>query len=574
MKNFYRIFCCVLLLPVFDSSIVYAQSYSAKNMVASVHPLATQSGVNAFENGGNAVDAAIATALTLGVVDGFNSGIGGGCFILIRTPDGTLHCIDGREMAPAKAHRDMYIRDGKADPNLSQVGPLAVGTPGALAAYAEAVEQYGRLDLEKVITPAAEIAENGFEIDANYAGRLRSVARYFRRFEGSGDIFLNQQGQAHPTGHTLVQKDLAETYRQIASKGTEHFYKGEVATKIGNWMEKNGGVLRASDFANYTTKRREPIKTTYREYTIVGFPPPSSGGTHVAQILNILEQFDLAKLYQQDKGKFYHVVVEAMKLAFADRAYWLGDSDFADVPKGLVDQEYAKKLAARINFEKALDVQEHSVPPNAETNLFGKHTTHLTAVDKEGYWVAITTTLNTTYGSKVVVPGTGVMLNNQMDDFAIAPGVPNAFGLIGNEANSVQPGKRPLSSMSPTIIFKDGKPIMTVGAAGGPKIITQVVWAIIRHLDLKQPLQTAVGSPRLHHQWRPNTVMVESSMPFGEIAPLLNKGHRFTAVGAAGVTQAIVFDQANDRFVGVSDPRIPGKALGQGSDTPGLGSDN
>ena len=574
MPNFRVLICFFVSLATCNSAQVFAQSYSTKNMVASVHPLATDAGVKAFENGGNAVDAAIATALTLGVVDGFNSGIGGGCFILIRTPEGELYCIDGREMAPAKAHRDMYIRNGKANPQLSQVGPLAVGTPGALAAYAEALDRFGKLDLPRVIRPAADIAENGFKIDANYARRLRSVSRYFKRYEGSGKIFLDANGRPFQQGQILVQKDLANTYRQIAEQGTGYFYKGEIAAKIGRWMEENGGVLAASDFGKYTTKKREPIVTTYREYTIVGFPPPSSGGTHVAQILNILEQFDLAKLYKEERGEFYHVVVEAMKLAFADRAYWLGDSDFAEVPKGLIEKKYAKQLAAKIKLDQAIKVEKHSIPPNAKTNLFGKHTTHLTAVDSEGYWVALTTTLNTTYGSKVVVPGTGVMLNNQMDDFSIAPGIPNAFGLVGNEANSVQPGKRPLSSMSPTIILKDGKPIMTVGAAGGPKIITQVVWAIIRHLDLKQPLKKAVGSPRLHHQWAPDVVMVERKMPFGDLAPLLSKGHQFSAVSASGVTQAIVYDKENAQFIGISDPRVPGKAAGQDSKKVEMGSGN
>lgn len=539
-----------------------AQSFNEKNMVASVHPLATDAGVKAFEHGGNAVDAAIATALTLGVVDGFNSGIGGGCFILIRTPEGKLFCIDGREMAPAKAHRDMYLQDGKADVQLSQTGPLAVGTPGAMAAYAEALQQFGRLKLNEVMLPAAEIAENGFEIDSNYAARLSSVAGQLKRFDASRQIFLDESGQGFKKGQALVQKDLAETYRQIAKNGSDYFYKGAFAKQVGDWMSENGGVLTTSDFENYHTVGRQPLVTTYRDYTIVGFPPPSSGGVHVAQILNILEQFDLQELYEKDRGSFYHVIVEAMKLAFADRAYWLGDPDFADVPKGLIDKEYAKKLAERINFLEAIKVQEHSIPPDAATRLFEKHTTHLCAVDSEGYWVALTTTLNTTFGSKVVVPGTGVMLNNQMDDFAIAPGVPNAFGLIGNEANSVQPGKRPLSSMSPTVVLKDGKPIMVVGAAGGPKIITQVVWAIVRHLDLKQDLQLAVDSPRLHHQWVPDALMVEHAMPFGEIAELVGKHQVFQISQSGGVTQAIGYDAKNRRFVGVYDSRVSGKAAG------------
>jgi gamma-glutamyltranspeptidase/glutathione hydrolase len=280
----------------------------------------------------------------------------------------------------------------------------------------------------------------------------------------------------------------------------------------------------------------------------------------VAQILNILERFDLKELHDRDPALFVHVVAEAMKLAFADRAYWLGDADFVPVPRGLVDKEYAAKLAARIQLDKAIKVDEHGLPPAHDTNLFGKHTTHIAAADAEGNWVGITATVNTTFGSKVIVPGLGLVLNNEMDDFSIAPGTPNAFGLIGAEANAVAPGKRPLSSMSPTIVLKDGKPVMTVGAAGGPRIITQVLLAIVRRIDLGLPVERAVGDARFHHQWSPDVLYVERKLERKLLSGLAARGHMVES-GGGGVCQAIAVNEQGG-LQGVHDPRVPGKAAG------------
>lgn len=528
-------------------------------VVAAVHPLAVDAGVAAFEQGGNAVDAAIATALTLGVVDNHNSGIGGGCFILIRRADGTVVAIDGREMAPAAATRDMYVRDGKADPELSTTGPLAVGVPGALAAYAHALEKCGKLELARLLLPAAEIAEDGFPIDRVYARKLASQAEQLRKFPGSREALLKPNGSPYREGETLRQPALAKSYRQIAEEGIEWFYQGMFAKQVGEWMQANGGILTAEDFAGYHIVDREPLRTTYRDYQIVGFPPPSSGGVHVAQILNILENFDLPKLLDDDPLTSVHLVAEAMKLAFADRAYWLGDSDFVNVPKGLADKEYARQLADRIDLKRVIDVPTHGMPPAAATNLFGKHTTHIAAADSLGNWVAITATVNTTFGSKVIVPGTGIVLNNEMDDFSSQPGVPNAFGLIGAENNAIAPGKRPLSSMSPTIVLDhDGKPILTVGAAGGPKIITQVLQVLIRSLDYGQDLEGALAAPRIHHQWMPNVLYSESKVPEIYLDGLKQLGHKIEILDAGGVTQAVAQDPSG-RLLGVHDPRVPGK---------------
>jgi len=534
---------------------------AARGMVATVHPRATEAGLESMRRGGNAVDAAVAAALTLGVVDGFNSGIGGGCFIVLRTERGELRAIDGRETAPALATRDMFLRDGLADPSLSQTGPLAVATPGALAAYDLASREYGRLRLADALVAAADLAERGFTLDAHYASRLAAQAEKLAKFEASRDIFLRPDGSPWGQGQILRQPDLARTYRQIASGGLDFFYRGAFARALGQWMIENGGVLRAEDLENYRLVVREPVVSDYRGYTIVGFPPPSSGGVHVAQILNILENFDLRAMYAEDPALFTHIVAQAMKLAFADRAHWLGDPAFTEVPRGLIDDGYARQLAASIDAQRVIEVESHGQPP--EDGAFGlAHTTHIAAADAEGNWVAITATINTTFGSGVVVPGTGVLLNNEMDDFAAAPGTPNAFGLIGAQANAIAPGKRPLSSMSPTIVLRQGRPVLTLGAAGGPRIISQVVLALIHHLDLKTPLEQAVAAPRFHHQWRPDVLYIEGPLDQSLRAALERRGHRIEVMTSSGVTQAIGFDSDRNVFIGVCDPRVPGSAAG------------
>ena len=542
---------------------------SKRSMVATVNPIATDAGVAAMDAGGNAVDAAVAAALTLGVVDGFNSGIGGGCFILIRTADGKIIAIDGREMAPQAATRDMYIRNGKADGKLSQVGALASGVPGALAAFERAVREHGKLEFSQLVSPAADVAEQGFAVSSAYEQALRGQLQRLRKDPGCSSVLLqpaaekNGERQTYSEGDILKQADLARTYRQISQGGIDWFYRGGFARQTAQWMEANGGIITASDFENYKTIMRKPVLSTYRGYEIIGFPPPSSGGVHVAQILNILESFDLKKIYLDDPATFKHVVAEAMKLAFADRAHWLGDPDFVNVPRGLIDKKYAAEMAARIDINKTTRVASHGTPPQIDGDFFGKHTTHVAAADKAGNWVAITSTINTTFGSKVIVPGLGVVMNNEMDDFSISPGTPNAYGLIGGENNAIAAGKRPLSSMSPTIVLKDGQPVMTVGAAGGPKIITQAVWAIVNHLDLGMNVGEAIAAPRVHHQWSPDQLLVEDSLDQKMSKGLTGKGHQLKRSSVVGISQAITYDPETQLFVGAHDPRTPGEARGQ-----------
>lgn len=530
-----------------------------KFAAATVQPLATEAAVNAVKRGGNAVDAAVAAGLTLGVVDGHNSGIGGGCFLVIRAADGTITCIDGREMAPAKASRDMYVINGKLDNEASKTGALASGIPGALRAYDLALKKHGRLSLADLLLPAAEIAEKGFPIDDVYARKLAATAEKLKLFPASAAIFFKADGTLLKKGDMLVQKDLAKTYRAIAQQGIAWFYEGEYAQKAEAWMQAKGGITTAADFANYKAIEREPVRTKYRGYDIVAMPPPSSGGVHVAQILNILEHFPVRHLRASSR---VHLVTEAMKLAFADRAYWLGDPDFVKVPRGLVSADYAKELTAKIDLDHATPVRAHGTPPHWEGDIFGKHTTHLSTADADGNWVALNQTINTAFGSKVIIPGTGVLLNNEMDDFSVLPGVPNAFKLIGAEANSIAAGKRPLSSMSPTLVFKDGQPILTVGAAGGPTIITQTLLLISNIIDQQMEPNAALKEPRFHHQWAPEELKIETTFDASTLSRLEAFGHKLDKSPGFGACQCVMWDAQRRLLVPAHDPRVPGKADG------------
>jgi len=674
-----RVAPALLLIALHFSRLTAAadqSQFATHGMVASVHPLATEAGLNILKSGGNAIDAAVAVGFTLGVVDADNSGIGGGCFMLIRLANGRFVAIDGRETAPAAATRDLFVRNGKVVAELSLSGALASGVPGEVAAFEYALSRFGRKSLRDVLLPAAEIAENGFEISAEYAARLKGEADDMAKFESSRAVFF-KDGRPLQKGEVLKQPELAAMYRGIAGQGSDWFYRGPFARATAKWMQANGGLLTLADFAGYRIKLRDPVTTTYRGFKIVSFGPPSSGGVHVAQMLNMLERFALKEL---DEAMRLHVLAEAMKLAFADRAHWLGDPDFTRVPRGLVSKRYAATLAKRINLDRATAVPAHGEPPRWQrdffqtaavssgsnhdpvagnlplplgggegwgeggsrwpqppwphwistqaipmdrsadlpigstmaekrTELIGKlalrrlggstrpltltlspsegereslgvvaigtgdtavceafdskkHTTHWSVADAEGNWVACTATVNTSFGSKVVIPGTGVVLNNQMDDFSAQPGVANYFGLVGAEANAVAPGKRPLSSMSPTIVLKDGKPIIALGAAGGPKIITAVVLELVAMLDLGFTPEQALAAPRIHNQWSPNELMVERALP-GELKVALEqRGHAVKELKSFATSQIVARSADGKGFVGAADPRAGGNAVG------------
>ncbi|HEY7774334.1 MAG TPA: gamma-glutamyltransferase [Marinagarivorans sp.] len=540
-----------------------------KGAIATVQPLATEAAVAAFERGGNAIDAALAAAFTLGVVDSHNSGIGGGCFIIARLANGKVIAIDGREMAPSKASTDMYLRVSSGekrgqgdtertktvDAKLSKTGALAVGIPGSVQALFDLQAMGGKLSFKAVLEPAADLAEAGFAIDNTLAKRLSAKAGDIALFPATAAVFLNADGSPKRAGQRLIQTDLAASYRHLAKQGPDWFYRGAFAQKTAQWMADNGGIIRADDFARYTTVHRAPIHSQFNGYDIYGFGPPSSGGVHIAQMLNILEGMPLKSLSEQAR---YHLLAETMKLAFIDRAHWLGDADFVAVPRGLIAPAYAAKLRKKIDRNRASEVASHGLPPGASEDFFyqqvNKHTTHLTTADADGNWVAITTTLNTSFGSKVMVPGTGVLLNNQMDDFAAAPGVPNAFGLLGAKANSIAPAKRPLSSMSPTLVMRNNAPVLTLGAAGGPTIISQVMQGLVNYLALDLPLEQAIDTPRIHHQWRPDLLFTELPLGGDVAKALAQKGHSLRAAGDFGGTQAIAYKDG--AFTAVTEPRV------------------
>lgn len=553
MRQFAVLFCLLVCAPsVFAAMEGYAQvSKDGRAAVATVQPRATEAAMAVLDKGGNAIDAAVAAALALGVVDGHNSGIGGGSFAIVRWADGSIEALDGREQAPAKAHRDMFVKDGRVQRALSRTGALASGIPGSVALFDYLMKKGGALPPAQVYAPAIALAEEGFAIDPIFARRLARNKEALAQFQATARVLLNPKGEPWPAGHRLIQKDLAETYRHLAKEGAAYFYRGPFAQAVERWMAGNGGVMTAKDFADYRMLVRKPVRSSYRGYEIVGFGPPSSGGVHVAQILNILQSFDLSGLSDVER---YHVIAEAMKLAFADRAYWLGDPAYTAVPKGLIRPAYAKTLAEKISLRKALVDVEHGTPAGATVDLFDKHTTHIAAADKAGNWVAITTTVNTDFGSKVIIPGTGVIMNNQMDDFSAQPGVPNVYGLVGTEANAIAPGKRPLSSMSPTLVLKQGQPVLTLGAAGGPTIISQVVQAIINRIDLGLDLYDALALPRIHHQWQPPNLFLEPVADDALRQGLEALGHSIKALGPYGSTQAI--ELKDGRFEAVSEPRL------------------
>jgi gamma-glutamyltranspeptidase/glutathione hydrolase len=549
---FFAFFFSVSLSLAADQSGDYAQTSSdGRVAVATVNPYATSIAMEVVARGGNAIDAAIAAAFTLGVVDGHNSGIGGGAFILVRTADGRVLAIDGREMAPAAATRDMFLVDGKADPELSRTGALASGIPGSVAALDKLQKVGGKLQFRDLVLPAADLAEKGFAISPALAERIAGTSEKLAKFPASAAIYLDKNNKPLPAFSMLQQKDLAMTYRAIAKQGPRYFYQGDFAKKTGRWMAANGGLITDKDFANYQIKMRKPIVSEFAGYTLYGFPPPSSGGVHVAQILNILEQFDLEKLAPPER---YHLIAEAMKFAFADRAYWLGDGDFTRVPLSLTDKRYAQMIAKKISLDKTTVNITHGNPDVDIQHLMSKHTTHIAAADKDGNWVAITATVNTSFGSKVVIPGTGVVLNNQMDDFSAQVGIANAFGLVGSDANAVAARKRPLSSMSPTLVFKNNEPVMALGAAGGPTIISQVVQTLLYSLKDSMPVEKAMAQARIHQQWNPNVLFVEAAMPVEIQQALQKKGHELKVWPSMGASQAI---QLRDgKLVPVAEPRV------------------
>ncbi len=543
---------------------------SDRALVVSPHPVVSAAGVEILSKGGNVVDAAVAAAFALAVAQPQSTGIGGGGFLLIRLADGRAFAIDARETAPAAATPDLYTRPGVSG-DASLAGGLAVATPGLVAGLALAQGAHGTLPLARVLEPAIRLAEQGYEVGAYQARFIEEM-----RKRGVGARFpelARIHFQAGPTTARtlLVQPELAGTLRAIAALGPPAFYEGPVAEAIAKAAQEHGGILTAGDLARYRPVVREPLRVRYRGFEMLAFPPPSSGGVTLLEILNVLEGFDLRALGAGSSAAI-HRIAEAMKLAFADRAVYLGDPDFSELPvAALLDPAYAAGLRARINpawwrrapwswgqGERAIRVAGPG--PVAED----AGTAHLSVADAAGNAVAITETINTPYGSLVMVPGTGVLLNNQMDDFATRPGQPNAFGLIAHAgANGVAADKRPLSSMAPLIVLADGKLRFVAGSNGGPRIITTTLLALLNHLEFGMDVAEAVAAPRFHQQWQPDELLLEAGISADVADALDARGHTVKRVDdLGGGVEAIAFDPATGLLSGGVDPRRDGLAAG------------
>ncbi len=542
-------------------------------MVASSSSEAALVGASILAAGGNAIDAAVATSFALSVTQPFSTGLGGGAFILIRSKDGEVVALDCRETAPAAATRDMYVREGVPD-RASVFGPLAVATPGLVSGLALAQERWGTLPLAKVIEPSIQLARTGFAIGPYHARMIARMRQYLvpERFPETARIQFPPPGEEIYVGWHLVQRDLGNTLERIAKEGPAGFYAGSVAQAISEHVQSSGGILTGNDLATYQPKLREAVSGSYRGVEIHSFPPPSSGGVVLLQVLNILEGYD--DLAQRGAGSSasVHLISEAMKLAFADRAAYMGDPDFVDVPVArLISEQYASEQRARINprwFERSPltwgkgERALHVEGPGLEQNDSG--TAHLSVVDQWGNAVAITKTINTPYGSGITVPGTGVVLNNEMDDFAVAPDTPNSYGLVDTTgANAVVAGKRPLSSMTPTILTKDGKVFMVTGSPGGPRIISTTLLTILNVIDYGMNVQQAVSAPRFHHQWIPNKITVEPEFTADVIEGLEERGHTVERSKRHwSSAQSIVIDPNSGIYYGGTDPRTNGLAVG------------
>ena len=526
---------------------------ATQGMVASVDAMATQVGVDILKQGGNAVDAAVAVGYALAVTHPQAGNLGGGGFMLLRTKDGNTTAIDFREMAPAAATRDMFLDDqGNADAKKSLTSHLAPGTPGTVAGFSLALEKYGTMPLNKVVRPAMKLAEEGFVVNDALADDLKTYgSEVIPNHENSKAIFW-KDGEPLKKGDKLVQKNLAKSLEMIAENGPDAFYKGAIADQIAGEMQKNGGLMTKEDLASYKAVERTPISGDYRGYQVFSMPPPSSGGIHIVQILNILENFDMKK-YGFGSADAMQIMAEAEKYAYADRSEYLGDSDFVKVPwQALTNKDYAKTLADQIDINKAKPSSQIKPGKLAPYESNPVSYTHLTLPTKAS--VAVTYTLNTTFGTGIVAGNTGILLNNEMDDFSAKPGVPNVYGLVGGDANAVGPKKRPLSSMSPTIVVKEGKTWLVTGSPGGSRIITTVLQMVVNSIDFGMNVAEATNAPRFHHQWLPDELRVEKGFSPDTLKLLEQKGQKVALKEAMGSTQSIMVGPDGELY-GASDPR-------------------
>jgi len=539
-------------------------------MVASVHELASRAGVEVMQAGGNAVDAAVAVGFALAVVHPQAGNLGGGGFMLIRTADGTNHFIDYREKAPAAATANMYLdAQGNVIPGASTLGYRAIGVPGSVAGMVYAEKKYGKLTLQQVIAPAIRLARDGYALAYEDANDLRDED--LSKFADSKRIF-QRNGDYYRPGEVLRQAELARTLERIA-KNPDDFYRGEMAKELAGAVQRGGGLISADDLAHYEVKEREAIRGTYRGYDIISAPPPSSGGAALVEILNILEGYDLAKLGNRSASSI-HLTAEAFRRAFYDRAEFMGDPDFAKIPVAqLIDKKYGAAWRETIDLERASpskDLKRPAIFTELEqvaavhpwSGREPENTTHYSVIDPAGEAVAVTTTLNGTFGAHVTAEGLGFLLNNEMDDFSSKPGAPNMYGLIQGPANAIGPGKRPLSAMTPTIVSKDGKVFLILGSPGGPTIITTVANILMGVVDYGLDIQEAVNAPRYHHQWIPDAIMLEDRISPDTVGLLKNRGHAIRIHHFWGDGECIMVDSKTGERLGASDGRNNGKAVG------------
>jgi len=563
----------VICAPVFGGDMV-SPSHASKAMAATIQPEASRVGVAVMQQGGNAVDAAVAIGFALAVVYPEAGNIGGGGFLLFRRPDGEVHFLDYRETAPAKATANMYLdAQGNVVPQLSTIGYKSIGVPGSVAGLVYAEQHWGKLALKQVMEPAIRLARDGFTLDYEEAqsfhdSQLAQSPESHRVFQRDGNYYQ--------AGDVFKQPDLAKTLQRIADK-PDDFYRGSLARELAAAMQKRGGLITANDLAQYEVKERQAIRGTYRGYEIISAPPPSSGGIALVEILNMLEGYDLTK--EGDRSaQSIHLTAEAFQRAFFDRAEFLGDPDFSKIPVAqLIDKRYANAWRETIAPRRATpsgDLRRPSVfsqldsyassHPQPTSVAEPDHTTHYSVVDSEGNAVSVTTTLNDAFGSRVTAEGLGFLLNDEMDDFSSKPGVPNMFGLLQGPANAIGPGKRPLSAMSPTIVLKNGKLFLVLGSPGGPTIITTVANTLMGVVDYGLNIQQAVNAPRFHDQWMPDEILVEATGISPDTLGILeHMGHKIKMTrGYWGDAECIAVDEKTGEFLGASDGRNEGKAAG------------
>lgn len=543
-----------------SSNAIFHPVYGKNGMVASEQGLATQVGLDILKQGGNAIDAAVAVGFALAVVLPNAGNIGGGGFMVLHDDKtGKDVAIDFREIAPAKASRDMYLdSQGNVIDGKSLFTHDASGVPGTVAGMEYALKKWGTMPLSKVLEPAIKLADKGFIVSDVLAKTLKEEKSTLGKWSASKAIFF-KNGEPLKSGDLLVQKDLAKSLRLIAKQGAKAFYQGEIATKIAKEMQSHGGTMTLEDLKAYKVVERQPIIGDYRGYKVVTMPPPSSGGVHLIEILNMLEHYPI-KEDGVNSAKNIHHMAESMKLAYADRSEYLGDPDFVKIPvTGLTSKAYANERVKTIDDNKAR--LSSTIKPGKPQPYESDQTTHFSVMDKAGNAAAVTYTLNLNFGSGIVVEGTGILLNNEMDDFSVKPGVPNAFGLVGGTANAIEAKKRPLSSMTPTIVMKNNKPWLVTGSPGGARIITTVLQSVVNTIDHEMNPAEAIITPRVHHQWLPDELRVEAGISPDTIKLLQDKGHKVVTKAPMGRIQIIQADDSG--FYGYSDPRNPdGKTLG------------